>query len=733
MADSLFELLPAVYREADADQGDVLRALLALVEREAEVLDVDIEALYDDFFVETAREWVIPYIGDLVGNDLLYDPTRQRDPDTAKERFGDLAGGDLRPRVAAPIRADVARTIFYRRRKGTVPMLEQLARDVTGWAAHVVEFFGLLGWTQHLEHRRSAGGWVDVRSTERMERVGGAFDDAAHTVDVRPPSQFEGWYGVPHVGFFLWRLRAYPLVGVPARPAGGGAWTYHVSPLGNPAPLFARARPDEAAGVLATEDRLPAPIRRAAFRQDVGSFYGDVVDGDRSIFVTVGDTDASAAEIRCSRLDPWPAAQPSGRVVCIDPVAGRLAVGDGWPAPSSPVTVAYHYGFSADLGGGTYDRRAWTIVPQPALPGADPPRVVTVSGDLGALETALAEWQTASPAYSAVIRILDSGTYTLPATISLAADQTLALEAETGVRPLLRTAATGLEVAVSGVTPGETERNAELTLSGVVVEGFVHVTGDLGRLRLLHATLVPGRVLGDDGGPSSPEPSLVVEAGTAASPLNAQLLVEAAFAITGPLAVPETAAEILLLDCIVDGLADDPGGGDAVGAGGRAPKTTIERSTILGRTTCSRLEASETIFVGPVDVSRRQHGCVRFSYAPLESTTPRRYRCQPEIARDQAVAIAEAATPPPPAPQLTEIGDDAVAATDPSFTERRYGQPGYAQLRLGSPAVIRTGAADGSEQGAFCHLKQPQREDNLRRRLREYLPFGLEAGVIYVT
>ena len=733
MADRLFELLPAVYREADPEQGNALRELLALVEREADVLDADIEELWDDFFVETAREWVIPYIGDLVANDLLYDPTRERGRDVAKERFGDLAGRDLRPRVAAPIRADVARTIFYRRRKGTVPMLEQLSRDVTGWAARVVEFFALLGWTQHLEHRRAAGGWVDLRSLDRMERIDGAFDEAAHTVDVRAPAQFEGWYGIPHVGFFLWRLRSYPLVGVPARQAAGGSWRYHFSPLGNPAPLFARARPDEEAGVLATEDRLPAPIRRAAFRQDVASFYGDVVDGDRSIFVAVGDTDAVAGEVRCARLDPWPAAQPTGRVVGIDPVAGRLAVGDGWPAPDSPVTVAFHSGFSADLGGGTYDRRAWTIVPRAPRPGADPPRVVTVSGDVGALETALAAWQTAAPEFSAVIRILDSGTYTLPATITLAKDQTLALESESGARPLLQTASTGLEIAVSGLAASDIERNAELTLSGVVVEGFVHVTGDLGRLRLLHTTLVPGRTLGEDGEPSSADPSLVVEAGTSAKPVNEQLLVEAAFAIAGPLAVPESAAEILLLDCIVDGLADDPAAGDAIGVGGRAPRVTVERSTILGRTTCTRLDASNTIFVGAVDVARTQRGCVRFSYAPLDSTTPRRYRCQPELARDRVVATAKAAAQPPPAAQLAELGDDAVAATEPSFTARRFGLPGYAQLRLGSPAAIRAGADDGSEMGAFCHLKQPQREDNLRRRLREYLPFGLEAGVIYVT
>jgi hypothetical protein len=35
--------------------------------------------------------------------------------------------------------------------------------------------------------------------------------------------------------------------------------------------------------------------------------------------------------------------------------------------------------------------------------------------------------------------------------------------------------------------------------------------------------------------------------------------------------------------------------------------------------------------------------------------------------------------------------------------------------------------------GAFCVLQQPQRESNLRIRLDEYLPVGLEAALIYVT
>jgi hypothetical protein len=56
--------------------------------------------------------------------------------------------------VASP-RAEVAHTIAFRRRKGTATMLEQLARDVTGWPARVVEYFQLLGWTQNMNHIRS--------------------------------------------------------------------------------------------------------------------------------------------------------------------------------------------------------------------------------------------------------------------------------------------------------------------------------------------------------------------------------------------------------------------------------------------------------------------------------------------------------------------------------------------------------------------------------------------------
>jgi hypothetical protein len=159
---------------------------------------------------------------------------------------------------------------------------------------------------------------------------------------------------------------------------------------------------------------------------------------------------------------------------------------------------------------------------------------------------------------------------------------------------------------------------------------------------------------------------------------------------------------------------------------------------VLGACFFRKLElASESIFTGDVSVDQRQAGCVRFSYVTFASKTPQRYRCQPtlEIERELEQTATDAAKKGVtlPAGWDTAIRDAVVAWLVPSFESVRYGDAAFAQLRRTCPVQIRTGAEDGSEMGAFCVLKEPQREANLRIRLDEYLPVGLEAGLIYVT
>ncbi len=743
--DRLYELMPAVYRERDAQQGFPLRDLLRLVSEQADIVHADIQLLWDNFFIETCQRWAVPYIGDLVGNDLLHDAQNLRAPDTARTFFPDLAGPNLRPRSAIRTRADVAKTIYYRRRKGTLPMLEELARDVTGWAAHAVEFFESLVWSQNLDHLRPLStGCPDLRDPEPVDRIGGPFDRLSHTVDVRAPRQDEGWDGIRNIGFFLWRLRSYPAENVAAR-MGAQTWQYHFNPLGNPAPLFSRLRREGDEAGLATELHVPGPIRPAAFYKDLSPlesatpplpdftdlyglfepFPGSGIDPnpDASLVVIRDGVPVPPGQVRCRDLETF--SQPTGNLVAIDVRRGRMAFGTTF-VPAEGVDVFYHYGFSADLGGGPYPRGPWLVDPDldPA-PVRLNVRENGVAPDFSTLDGAVGAW-VALGRPDAVITILDNRSHSLASPLSLADDSYLVIEAADRKRPHVVPA--GGELQITGSHPG-----AELTLSGLLVEGGLHVTGEARRLRLLHSTLVPGRALREDGSASTSLPSVEVDAKDAAGDrINAAFRLEMAFSITGPLRVPHDADRIVLLDSIVDGL-----GGTAIAATDTDDQPgapgTLERVTVLGRSFFRKIPlASEVIFTEPVTSEQRQDGCVRFSFVPEPSVTPRRHRCQPD--QEIAVEIEKAERSGPLAPaQRAAIAAQVRARLVPSFGSVHYGAPEYAQLRLGCPIEIRAGAEDGSEMGAFCHLKQPQRETNLRIRLEEYLPFGLEPGVIYVT
>jgi hypothetical protein len=141
--DRLYKLLPAVHRMRDADQKYPLQALLRVIAEQANVVEDDIQQLYENWFIETAEDWVVPYIADLIGYRPVSEAGQASDDKTAE--------GRALNRVLIP-RRDVANTLAYRRRKGTLALLELLANDVAGWPARAVEFFRLLGWNQNINH-----------------------------------------------------------------------------------------------------------------------------------------------------------------------------------------------------------------------------------------------------------------------------------------------------------------------------------------------------------------------------------------------------------------------------------------------------------------------------------------------------------------------------------------------------------------------------------------------------
>ncbi|MER7400697.1 hypothetical protein ABT381_34870, partial [Streptomyces sp. NPDC000151] len=170
--DGLAELLPQWHRLRDAEQGEPLRALLAVIAEQVDLVRDGVEQQYDDWFVETAAEWVLPYLGDLVGYKPL--PGYERVLATGLKDGGLPDSSRRRLAEALAPRRDVASTVANRRRKGTLSLLEELSAEVAGWPARAVEFSRLVSQDQPVklygsgtaagnERRAARGRLVDVR------------------------------------------------------------------------------------------------------------------------------------------------------------------------------------------------------------------------------------------------------------------------------------------------------------------------------------------------------------------------------------------------------------------------------------------------------------------------------------------------------------------------------------------------------------------------------------------
>ena len=196
--------------------------------------------------------------------------------------------------------------------------------------------------------------------------------------------------------------------------------------------------------------------------------------------------------------------------------------------------------------------------------------------------------------------------------------------------------------------------------------------------------------------------------------------------------VKEDPIPLYIADSILDAMGHDR---EAIGAPGHPVAhavLTILRCTVFGITDVHAIKLAENcIFNNCLNVARRQLGCMRFCYVPHGCRTPRRYNCQPDrVVRTIADAVNQG--------NIAKNEEAALQANErlrvrPQFTSVHYGEAGYAQLALMCADEIKRGADDESEMGVFHDLYQPQREANLRARLDEYTPAGMEAGIILVT
>ena len=614
-ATRLFELLPAVYRQRDAEEGGALGALLAVIEAELRLVERDVAGLYDNWFVETCDEWVVPYIGDQLSVRGLL-PVEE---------------GSARSQ-----RSLVANALAYRRRKGTAAVLEQLARDVTGWPAKAVEFFERLATTQHVNHPRPAAhATADLRSADALELIDGPFERASRTADVRHVDIGRGRHNIPNVGLFLWRLQPYAVERGEARPvAGPPHGRYIFSPLGNDAPLFGRPQTEREITQLAGEENVPGPLRRRPIFDELEArrrppglqpppparFFGpspvfelfvregaggavEPIAPEQLVICDLSDPDPAAppadwrrrpADRRCPRPGAPPDEEPSFRNVCVavDPVTGRIA----FPTGEVPdrVEVSYAYAFPGDLGGGPYDRQAsvaawlpvgdrrptWQVgVAQDAPADGGAGGAVGLLSDgpndgrrplVATLAEAIAGWtaiQADGVDRIGIVAVTGSGTYPEALTeaqrVRVPPGSMLALVAAGWPAPFVpgRLVPVGLrphlagDMAVESLPVGSADTGVagQLVVDGLLIEGGITVLpGNLGGLRLAHCTLVPGRGLDALGEPREPErPSLVVRAGDGAGD-NDRLRVRIERSITGPLRLPSRLVGLEVVDSIVD-------------------------------------------------------------------------------------------------------------------------------------------------------------------------------------
>jgi hypothetical protein len=732
-ADQLYALLPAVYRTRDAANGGQLRALFGVLAAQSDIVESSLRQLYDDQFIETCDPWVIPYIGDLIGYNSAYEIT-----------------------ASTGSRAEVANTIGYRRRKGTKIALQQVAVDVSGRAAVVVEEFQRLITTESMRlvlPRHLAT--VDLRHRHAMRLLGGAssngiadtpFDPANRTIDVRriaprsgdascddaaapDPTPLDialhgpGRANLPDVAIHLWRWQAFQVTGGSAFVVGGGR--YKFSPLGNDIPLFSPlSLPDSFAAPL-TRDNVPQPIARA----ELAAFYASGVIALVADGVAVAARQVQAANLADRTGGAW-CVVPSG-MIAIDPELGRIQFAADVPVPKS-LLVSYCYGFPGAIGGGPYDRTTTldNVVP------ADPDFAAIVgTADFPTLETAVAGWNTlvtgaggtgpARPAgvivlpgiASLSVNVTGGNSVQLPPGSSLAivaGQQDPATSVVTWNGSL--TTLTG-DIAVTGIAAADSATAppaGQLLISGVWLAGQLLVSGAPCSVQVGDSTLVPGMGLLSDGTPLHPgTPSVVVTATGASLVLNR--------VISGPIAA-EDSGSTRICGSVLDATAPDAvcyAGPDlataTAGPPSAGPDLHVEGSTIVGKVRARTITlASDSIFYArlasgdtwqaPVWASRRQAGCVRFCSLPYSSITPRQYECIPP-------------------------GQASEAALLPRFVTTSYGSAAYLLLSGECPMAVWTGADNGSQLGIYQQIQETEAVRNVQLRAPEYLPVRLESGI----
>lgn len=726
-AERLWDWVPAAIREDDAlEGGDALRAMLRAFASQAAVMKRSQDRLWDDMFVELADDWAVPYIAQLVATRLV---------------------SALNPRGR---RSDVAKTIYYRRRKGTLAVLEQLCNDIAGWDAKLVEEFRRLARNRHgLDGAATAGrvthtpegGLANLRSVRGARLAGDPFDEFHYTPETRRPADRLGLRGIATLGFHLHRMTVVELADVTPRLVKNVAGTrdgYSFDPSGRDVPLFGAEidQGDWSGWRTAGEGELPRTFDCRLYNEEIFAI-GDLAIGwirSTPLIASAADRAACAGNLALisgerffgrdslrrvllglpkgailagagvfAEILKRTLQGDSGGVVLADAVAvGVLAAS---PVPRERIRAAHLENWNLAAPAGV------DLLFDPARgrflydPGATPPTDLRVrcrigmSAPIGAgafgrridSTPATHGWAQGNsgggvPA-AGVLELADSATFANPPNQAAITD--LAIRAKEGERPFVRLSA-DWQLSASGT-------NRELVIDGLwigALAGQLKIDGDWAKVTLRYCTLDPG---GLDGAGTVIPPCGLLISGTI------DILVIERCILPGVALASASAGvdRIVIDDSIID--AGKAGSGGLI-----VPhaEMAMARCTVIGPDLATpvlhveKLDATDTLIAGLADIADLQSGCFRFSAWGAGSRVPHPYESH-------------------------ELDD-----LKRLFTSRRFGNPDYAALSPRAPEQLTRGSENQCEIGAWAGEHRPIRLGGLRAKIDEYMPFGRLPAII---
>ncbi len=727
-SEKIWEMIPSIYRHEDglAENKDVLRGIVEIIAAQAVILRRSQDRLWDDQFIELCDDWAVPYIGDLLGTRLLTAQlSRARRIDVAKTIYYRRNNGT--PRVLEELISDIsgwdgklveAFQRLARARHGLDPHPARLAGRFTGtlpggWADlrsavgselsdgpfeeyyHLPDMrrpkgldgrYGISKLNFHL-YTFTAYPVVESDPFPLGDGIRFMFDPSGRNIPLfsrrNRPVSISGWED--------WRSALEWELAKPIRCRLLAHSEYkikdeHVVDLVINHGLTAPAATELRAIIGHTFKNEPAlfstlnNFTNAAELQGAPIYFpllqlsiivecgkNQLLPGSISVLEGTPLADVPKEVITAAFLpDPTWNIHATNKKIAIDAEQGRLKYLNG-QVPGRSMCVMYHYGFSGDIGAGSYDRSKVEIS-EPTLV------ILPGGGTIGAAEMIP----------TGVVQIEDNHSYTIAADHVSIADFTLQVANQR--RPYI-------QIQSDWVLSSGAGSNARLLLDGLWIGApgnskfKIIIRGSFECVTIRHCTFDPGgdkNALGETIFPVE----LVVEGSIETLCIDASIL--------GPLSTAPSGLiedKVIISNSIIQSV-DNTVPAVKIDSG----FVEMEYVTVFGQLEVHRLYASGVIITGVATVTDNQTGCFRFSAAPA-----------------------------PPISQLPRPYESFLfgASQDHWFGSRRFGQPGYSRITETAPIPLREGAENTSEMGAFNSLLNPLKKQGLKTKIEEYMPFGL--------